>query len=103
MGLHVPNNNSPPIPKVQLTFCCGAPKSREIQPLVVLLRSNGNNMILSRHHTILVSLLLLCFTSRGQRISYSEIEKDDYRQTNFEIIGKVRGNINIWRFINNPR
>jgi len=58
-------------------------------------------MILSRHHTILVSLLLLCFTSRGQRISYSDIEKDDYRQTNFEIIGKVSGNINIYKNLRN--
>ncbi len=34
---------------------------------------------------------------QAQRIHYSDVEKDDYRQMNFEIIGKVGGNINIYK------
>ena len=59
------------------------------------------NMILRYQLVILVSLLLVSFTSFGQRISYSDIEKDDYRQTNFDIIGKVGGNINIYKNMRN--
>ncbi len=34
---------------------------------------------------------------QAQRISYTDIDRDDYRQMNFEIIGKVGGNINIYK------
>jgi hypothetical protein len=37
----------------------------------------------------------------GQRIFYSDIEKDDYRQMNFEIIGRVGGNINVFKSFRN--
>jgi hypothetical protein len=33
----------------------------------------------------------------AQRIYYSEVERDDYRQVNFDIIGKVSGNILIYK------
>jgi hypothetical protein len=45
----------------------------------------------------LLVLLLLPALSPAQRIFYSNIEKDDYRQMDFEIIGKVGGNINIYK------
>lgn len=54
-------------------------------------------MTIRRHLLILVSLFLLSSVSQAQRIFYSDIEKDDYRQTNFEIIGKVGGNINVYK------
>src|SRR5512137_1346115 len=42
-------------------------------------------------------LILLPALSMAQRIHYSTIERDDYRQMNFEIIGKVDGKINIYK------
>lgn len=44
-------------------------------------------------------LLFLIWTvpAAAQRIFYTEVDKDDYRQMNFEIIGKVGGNINIYK------
>lgn len=44
----------------------------------------------------LVFLISFHFVS-GQRVIYSEPDKNDYRQTNFEIIGKVGGNILIYK------
>jgi hypothetical protein len=47
-----------------------------------------------------VSLVLFIFAAlvgHAQRIFYSDIEKDDYRQMNFDIIGKVSGKINIYK------
>src|SRR5688572_25103656 len=44
-----------------------------------------------------ICLLLPVHILLAQRIYYSDIEKDDYRQMNFEIIGKVGGNINIYK------
>ncbi len=52
---------------------------------------------------ILMKILLIAFcffaipSADAQRIYYSEIERDDYRQMNFEIIGKVGGNINVYK------
>jgi hypothetical protein len=46
---------------------------------------------------LFVFLLLLGSVSQAQRIRYSEIERDDYRQMNFEIIGKVGGNIQVYK------
>ena len=50
---------------------------------------------------ILVVLLLLCFgtSSFAQRILYSEPEKDDSRRMDFDIIGKISGNILIYKKI----
>ena len=42
-------------------------------------------------------LLFLSLPGLAQRVFYSEIERDDYRQMNFEIIGKVGGNINVYK------
>jgi hypothetical protein len=49
--------------------------------------------------TFKFTLLLIFLTNlaQAQRIFYSEIERDDYRQMNFEIIGKVGGNINVYK------
>ncbi len=46
---------------------------------------------------VLLALLALSSTSQAQRVFYTDIDKDDYRQMNFEIIGKVAGNINIYK------
>ncbi|MBC7848225.1 MAG: hypothetical protein H7Y31_00745 [Chitinophagaceae bacterium] len=48
---------------------------------------------------ILPVLLLLCpaVASFSQKITYSETERDDNRRTNFEIIGKVGGNILVFK------
>ena len=49
--------------------------------------------------TFSLAVFLIVFTNlaQAQRVFYSEIEKDDYRQMNFEIIGKVGGNINVYK------
>lgn len=47
--------------------------------------------------SLLVLLLLFASPAWAQRIFYSDIEKDDYRQMNFEIIGRVGGNINVYK------
>jgi len=47
-----------------------------------------------------VACLVLLFTigfSNAQRVIYSEPDKNDYRQTEFEIIGKVGGNVLIYK------
>lgn len=45
----------------------------------------------------LVVVLSLPFISNAQRIVYSEPTRDDYRQVNFEIIGKIAGDIVIYK------
>ena len=49
--------------------------------------------------TVLITFFLFFAvpSAFSQRIFYSEIERDDYRQMNFEIIGKVGGNINVYK------
>lgn len=51
---------------------------------------------MKRFATCLVLLLSVCFAN-GQRVIYSEPDKNDYRQTEFEIIGKVSGNLLIYK------
>jgi len=52
--------------------------------------------------SILYTVLLFWATAlQAQRISYTDIDRDDYRQMNFEIIGKVGGNINIYKNFRN--
>jgi hypothetical protein len=51
-------------------------------------------------------LLSLCLASMlsaasGQKISYSDVDRDDYRQMNFEIIGKVNGNTHVYKSYKN--
>lgn len=38
---------------------------------------------------------------RAQKIDYSVVDKDDYREMNFEIIGKVGGNISVYKNFKN--
>lgn len=45
----------------------------------------------------LAFLLAMGFISQAQRIKYTEPDRDDQRSTNFEIIGKVGGNILIYK------
>ncbi|MBM3443724.1 MAG: hypothetical protein FJX83_01865 [Bacteroidetes bacterium] len=50
------------------------------------------------HNIIFVGLLLMGnLGSSAQKISYSEVDRDDYREMNFEIIGKMGSNINIYK------
>jgi hypothetical protein len=37
----------------------------------------------------------------AQQIDYSEVDKDDYREMNFEIIGKMGNNINVYKNFKN--
>lgn len=46
---------------------------------------------------LFLSLFLVGSGTRAQRIHYSEIERDDYRQMNFEVIGKIGGNISVYK------
>ncbi len=47
-------------------------------------------------------LALYCImTAAAQRIDYSVVDKDDYREMNFEIIGKVGGNISVYKNFKN--
>jgi hypothetical protein len=63
----------------------------------------AQNVLLSRKTVVMKTLhiivlfFLASFTGQAQRIYYSQIERDDYRQMNFEIIGKVGGNINVYK------
>jgi len=52
-----------------------------------------------RFHVPLLTLLAIAYsiTALGQRIVYSDPEKDDSRRMNFEIIGKVNGNYLIYK------
>ncbi|HEX8460408.1 MAG TPA: hypothetical protein VF623_03225 [Segetibacter sp.] len=45
----------------------------------------------------LVLLLSIYTATNAQRVIYSEPDRNDYRQTEFEIIGKVNGNILIYK------
>ncbi|MCW3115725.1 MAG: hypothetical protein JWR18_4121 [Segetibacter sp.] len=51
---------------------------------------------MKRFVAFLALLLSVCFTN-AQRVVYSEPDKSDYRQTEFEIIGKVGGNLLIYK------
>src|ERR1700712_1170272 len=45
----------------------------------------------------LVLFLLLPFVNKAQHIVYSQPESDDTRRTNFDIIGRVQGNILVFK------
>src|SRR5688572_5760549 len=47
--------------------------------------------------SVVVLFVLISVTAGAQRIFYTEPERDDNRRTNFEIIGKVGGNILIFK------
>ena len=46
---------------------------------------------------LLLFTALCSFPALAQRIAYSDVEKEDSRQMNFEILGKVGGNISIYK------
>ena len=48
-------------------------------------------------YPLMVCLALLNLPALGQKIVYSDPEKDDSRKMNFEIIGKVSGNFLIFK------
>ena len=47
----------------------------------------------------LISFLLLSLVGQAQKIIYSDIDRNDFRQMNFEIIGRIGGNILIFKNI----
>ena len=54
-----------------------------------------------KHITIFLLSCLLHLGSIAQQIEYSEVDKDDYREMNFEIIGKMGNNINVYKNFKN--
>jgi len=46
---------------------------------------------------VIACLLLACLAGSAQRIIYSEPDKDDARTLNFEIIGKLNGNVMVYK------
>lgn len=50
-----------------------------------------------KRFTACLVLLLVVGYANAQRVVYSEPDKNDYRQTEFEIIGKVAGNVLIYK------
>jgi hypothetical protein len=46
---------------------------------------------------ILLSFMLFSPVAQAQRVFYTDVEKDDYRQMSFEIIGRVGGNIHVYK------
>ncbi len=46
---------------------------------------------------ILTCLLLTCISGFSQKITYSEPDRDDARSLNFEVIGKINGNILVYK------
>ncbi|HSF44949.1 MAG TPA: hypothetical protein VLA58_03030, partial [Chitinophagaceae bacterium] len=58
-------------------------------------------MNLTQRLLVLSFFLLASVPALSQRIFYTDIEKDDYRQMNFEIIGRVGGNINVYKSFRN--
>ena len=45
----------------------------------------------------LTCLLVVLFSARAQRVTYSEPDRDDPRNLNFEIVGKVKGKVLIYK------
>jgi hypothetical protein len=73
------------------------PKPSNLQPDAVYLRKK---MIKMGHKKIIISALMMLALPiwvLAQRIHYSDPGRDDYRQVNFEIIGKVSSNIVIYK------
>ena len=46
--------------------------------------------------TLIIALLAITLT-KAQKIDYSMVDKDDYREMNFEIIGKLGNNIAVYK------
>lgn len=58
-------------------------------------------MLSGRGLIALIGLLFCGLSASGQKIVYSEPEKDDSRRLNFEIIGKMNGNFLIYKSVRN--
>ncbi|MEN9950577.1 MAG: hypothetical protein RLY85_1329 [Bacteroidota bacterium] len=56
----------------------------------------GNPQRMKKSISILFSLMML-FHTQAQKIDYSLVDKDDYREMNFEIIGKLGSNIAVYK------
>jgi len=54
-----------------------------------------------KHIAIFLLTCLLYLGTFAQQIDYSEVDKDDYREMNFEIIGKMGNNINVYKNFKN--
>ena len=50
---------------------------------------------------MVVGVLLVCSGLQSQRIIYSEPDKDDSRTLNFEVVGKMNGNILVYKSYQN--
>ena len=50
---------------------------------------------------LFASILLICSGLKAQRIVYSEPDRDDSRTVNFEIVGKMNGNILVYKSYQN--
>ncbi|HEX8279192.1 MAG TPA: hypothetical protein VF540_10880 [Segetibacter sp.] len=48
-----------------------------------------------------LALIVSVYSANAQRVIYSEPDRNDYRQTEFEIIGKINGNILIYKSLRN--
>src|SRR5438128_282481 len=46
---------------------------------------------------ILAFVLTICLAGRAQTITYSEPDRDDARAMNFEVLGKLNGNILVYK------
>jgi hypothetical protein len=62
----------------------------------ICLRSNSLSMNLQKRIAFIVMMMLVS-SGFAQRVSYSEPDKDDSRQTAFEIIGRMEGNVLIYK------
>ena len=50
---------------------------------------------------LFASILLICSGLKAQRIVYSEPDRDDSRTVNFEVVGKMNGNILVYKSYQN--
>jgi hypothetical protein len=70
----------------------------ERQKLPLIVKKICHLMSMNKFLFLLISLVLtIC--SFGQRIVYSEPERDDTRRMNFEIIGKINGNLQVYKSV----
>nr|MBP7555829.1 hypothetical protein [Chitinophagaceae bacterium] len=58
-------------------------------------------MLSGRGLIAMIGLLFCGLSASGQKIVYSEPEKDDSRRLNLEIIGKLNGNFLIYKSVRN--
>lgn len=56
----------------------------------------GKPTVMNKSLLILISLCC-SLSMQAQKIDYSEVDRDDFREMNFEIIGKVGGNFSVYK------